>query len=68
MACGVLDPDGQWCAPTRKPYFLFPVQALSKVFRGKFMEALARAHHKGDIQHEPQEDAKGWKHRLRQLY
>ena len=68
MACGVLDPDGQWCTPTRKPDFLFAVHALSKVFRGKFLAALARAHHRGDIAHDPQGDAKAWKHRLRQLY
>jgi hypothetical protein len=68
MACGVLDQDAQWCTPTRKPDFLFPVQALSKVFRGKFLAALTRAHHKGDIAHDPQGDAKAWKHRLRQLY
>ena len=43
MACGVLDSDGQWSLPTRKPDFLFPVQALSKVFRGKFMAALGQA-------------------------
>ena len=68
MACGVLDPDGQWSLPTRKPDFLFPVQALSKVFRGKFLAALVRAHHKGDIAHDPQGDAGAWKHRQRQLY
>ena len=68
MACGVLDPDGQWCTPTRKPDFLFPVQALSKVFRGKFLAALARAHHKGDIAHDPQGDANAWCERQRQLY
>jgi hypothetical protein len=28
MVCGVLDKDGQWAAPTRKPNFLFPVHAL----------------------------------------
>ena len=35
MACGVLGQDGQWSLPTRKPDFLFPVPALSKVFRGQ---------------------------------
>lgn len=40
MACGVLGPDGQWHAPIRKPDFLFPVHALSKVFKAKFMAAL----------------------------
>jgi hypothetical protein len=68
MACGVLAPDGQWNVPVRKPDFLFPVSALSKVFRGKFMAALTRAHAKGEIAHDPQGDAKAWKHRLRQLY
>ena len=68
MACGVLAPDGQWCIPPRKPDFLFPVQALSKVFRGKFLAALARAHDKGDIERDPQGDAMAWKQRQRQLY
>jgi hypothetical protein len=68
MACGVLAQDGQWCTPTRKPDFLFPVHALSKVFRGKFLAALARAHHKGDIEHDPQGDANAWCERQRQLY
>ena len=68
MACGVLDQDGQWCAPVHKSDFLFPVQALSKVFRGKFMAALARAHHKGDIERDPQGEANAWCGRQRQLY
>jgi hypothetical protein len=68
MACGVLDQDGQWSVPTRKPDFLFPWSALSTVFRGKFLAALTRAHSKGEIAHDPQGDAKAWKHRLRQLY
>ena len=66
MACGVLAPDRPWSVPVRKPDFLFPVQALSKVFRGKFMVALASAHHKGDIAHDPQGDAKAWRQRQRQ--
>jgi len=44
MACGVLKPDGDkganWHTPVRKPNFLFPVRALSRVFRAKFMAAL----------------------------
>lgn len=43
MACGGLDADGRWCTPMRSPTFLFPVHALSKVFRGKFLDALRRA-------------------------
>ena len=72
MACGVLakagDVGGQWYTPTRKPDFLFPVPALSKVFRGKFLAALSRAHYKGDIENDPQGDTKAWCARQRQLY
>ena len=53
MACGVLGPDGLWHAPARRPDFLFPVRALSPVFRAKFMAALVRlAAHTGA----PQDD------------
>jgi hypothetical protein len=38
---GGLSPEGTWVAS--KPGFLFPVQALSRVFRGKFLAALATA-------------------------
>jgi len=38
---GALAPDGQWIRPRRG--FLFPVKALSMVFRGKFLEGLKRA-------------------------
>ena len=72
MACGVLAQDGhghaQWSTPARKPDFLFPVQALSKVFRGKFVAALAKAHHGGDLASDPQGDDKAWRERQRQLY
>ena len=43
MACGGLDADDHWVAPKRSPTFLFPVHALSKVFRGKFLDALQQA-------------------------
>lgn len=72
MACGVLTQDeqgpGRWHTPSRRPDFLFPVHALSKVFRGKFMAALARAHDKGGIARDPQGEATAWKQRQRQLY
>lgn len=68
MACGVLAPDGQWSLPARKPDFLFPVQALSKVFRGKFMAALTRGHDRGEIPNDPQSDTFAWCDRRRQLY
>ena len=36
---GALGPDGRWIWP--RGGFLFPVQALSAVFRGKFLDALS---------------------------
>ena len=68
MACGVLGKDGQWCTPTRKPDFLFPVDALSSVFRGKFVAALKAAHEAGKIGRDPQADVRSWRARQRQLY
>ena len=68
MACGVLGLDGQWHTPTRKPDFLFPVQALSKVFRAKFMAALACAHRDDCIPRDPQGQDALWRERRRQLY
>ena len=68
MACGVLGQDGNWHTPARKPDFLFPVQALSKVFRGKFMAALAGAQQDGKIGRDPQGQDGPWRERQRQLY
>jgi hypothetical protein len=68
MACGVLDQTGQWVTPVRKPDFLFPVQALSKVFRGKFMAALAAAHRDGQIERDPQGARTEWCQRQKLLY
>ena len=68
MACGVLGKEGQWHTPTRKPDFLFPVHALSKVFRGLFLAALATAHRGGQIERDPQRQEDDWRARQRQLY
>jgi hypothetical protein len=72
MACGVLAKDGsdgaQWQTPTRKSDFLFPVQALSTVFRGKFMAALNAAHRAGVLDYDPQGNGTPWLDRQRQLY
>ena len=68
MACGALGLDGQWHTPTRKPDFLFAVHALPKVFRGKFMAALAAAHQSGPIERDPQGQQAAWRDRQRQLY
>ena len=68
MACGVLDKAAQWAVPARKPDFLFPVQALSKVFRGKFMAALTAAHKGAQIECDPQGSVADWSARQKQLY
>lgn len=68
MACGVLNQQGQWSTPTRKPDFLFPVHALSRVFRGKFMAALAIAHREGEIEQDPQSTNIAWCERQKALY
>lgn len=68
MACGVLGKDGRWHSPVRQPDFLFPVQALSKVFRGKFMAALSTAHRSRQIERDPQGPNDEWRERHRQLY
>ncbi len=38
----------RWLTPTRKG-FLFPTAALSKVFRGKYLDFLSAAHRKGEL-------------------
>jgi hypothetical protein len=43
VAGGALTADGRWIAPRRG--FLFPVKALSRVFRGKFVARLADQPH-----------------------
>lgn len=68
MACGVLDEQGQWHQPTRKPDFLFPVEALSAVFRGKFMAALTAAHRAGLLVRDPDGPDGRWRTRQRALY
>jgi hypothetical protein len=47
VAGGALAPDARWISPRRG--FLFPVKALSKVFRGKFLDALSDAFAKGEL-------------------
>lgn len=45
---GALKADGTWVAPKRG--FLFPITALSSVFRGKFVTALKRSREGGKLQ------------------
>lgn len=65
---GALSPAGHWIPA--KAGFLFPVQALSRVFRAKYLQALVRLHAQGALQL-PDELANPqawdtWLHRLRQ--
>jgi len=73
IACGALAANhdsgtDQWVQPTRSPEFLFPVTALSNVFRGKFMAALQAAHECGDIADDPQRGNVDWARRHQALY
>ena len=46
---GALSPDGErWLTPPRRG-FLFPTAALSKVFRGKYLDLLTAAHRCGEL-------------------
>ena len=67
MACGAVNLDadasatggtsgaGNWVTPKRSRRFLFPVHALSKVFRGKFLAALDAASAAGKLPRDPAE-------------
>ena len=48
IPAGALSADAQRWVPGN-PKFLFPVKALSKVFRGKFVDALEKAYAKGKL-------------------
>ena len=67
MACGGLDDGGHWCAPKRSPTFLFPVHALSKVYRGKFLDALRQAIKAGELPRDPASTEAARLQRLKQL-
>jgi hypothetical protein len=68
MACGALDGDGHWRPPARADRFLFPVQALSRVFAGKFRAALADAERNGTLLRDPLATASDRRKRMRQLH
>ncbi len=68
MACGALDANGQWQVPRRSPQFLFPVHALSNVFRGKFMAALEQARQSHALPRDPQGASGDWNKRRQKLY
>ena len=71
MACGALrldgDGDGRWTRPKRSPNFLFPVHALSRVFRGKFLQALAQASDGDALARDPADTASAREQRAQAL-
>lgn len=70
MAGGALSDDGKiWIHSSKK--FLFPVMALSQVFRGKFLDGLLKAHGKTPLRcpdAEPGEEFAWHKTLIRELY
>jgi hypothetical protein len=71
MACGALQLGGDatsvWVQPKRAPTFLFPVHALSRVFRGKFMQALQQAGDAGALPRDPADTATARQQRVQAL-
>ena len=74
MACGAMQLAGNgagdvaWCEPKRARNFLFPVHALSKVFRAKFMQALQQAGDAGALARDPAATALARAQRMRALH
>jgi hypothetical protein len=69
MACGALAGDqGCWTRPKRARSFLFPVHALSRVFRGKFMHALAQAGELAALPRDPADTALARAQRVQALH
>jgi hypothetical protein len=57
----------KWIEPKRSPTFLFPVHALSKVFRAKFVQALHQAIDAGALPHDPADTDLARKQRVQAL-
>ena len=53
---GARSPDGKTWIPAGKN-FLFPTRALSRVFRGKYLEALSQAQRSGELRHDNEKGA-----------
>jgi len=49
VTTGGLTVDGKWIEPKHKGKFLFPVEALSIIFRGKFIQGLKTAYYNGEL-------------------
>ena len=71
MACGAMqreaDSQGVWVRPKRATRFLFPVHALSRVLRGKFLDALQQAGSGGALPRDPAHNELARRARLRAL-
>lgn len=59
VAGGVLTAGGKWVGAKRS--FLFPVRALSVVYRGKFMDALDAARKAGGLRHDAAQNDTSWR-------
>jgi Putative transposase/Transposase zinc-binding domain len=69
MACGALAGDqGRWVEPKRARSFPFPVHALSRVFRGKFTQALAQAGELAALPRDPADTALARAQRVQALH
>ncbi len=66
VAGGALTATGQWTAAKRG--FLFPVKALSRVFRGKFVAALKAGREQGKLAGATTLDACAWRALLDRLH
>ncbi|MBI3902456.1 MAG: IS91 family transposase [Nitrosomonadales bacterium] len=66
VAGGALTKSGEWVRPRRG--FLFPVHALSTVFRGKFMDALASTRQRGAFANDETLTTSGWRDLTTQCY
>jgi hypothetical protein len=62
-----VDGDGAWIEPKRSRTFLFPVHALSKVLRGKFLHALQQACDAGALPRDPAATATARQQRVQAL-
>ena len=59
VAGGALTGDGKWVSAKRG--FLFPIGALSSVYRGKFMDALDAARKTGNLRHDAAKNNTAWR-------
>ena len=68
---GGLSPDGQRWISSKTHRFLFPVRALGKVFRAKFLAHLTKAHDNDELRSNPQSaslhNPLEWQHLLGRL-